>query len=133
MFVKTISGVTDGSVDAFKYSDVIDLTSKKYDSKKLALKLNLTSVAATGTLDVNCVMCEQVDGTYATFNTGNGGSSIFLSGATYTSLGNGSYYVPLTIVVSSGVTRLLESAPFIKFGFRALTFNVPFDAWLCVG
>ena len=134
MFVHKLSGITNAAVGAYSYSDVIDLTNKRYDGKRLAFKLDLTSLTTTGTLNAISVVAERSGGTYTTF-TNVSGTTILLSGATTSGggAGNGSYYVPLTIQAGAGVTRWLESVPYIKFGFNAVNFNVPFDAWLLVG
>ena len=140
----TINGsavLSSTSTATISYTDKIYLLKKWYDNKTLALKVDIkthsttTTSADSGQLSVYPAIAETSGGTYVTFINGNTGTSMVLTGGTSItgSAGNGSYYIPLSIVVASGVTEALRNVPYIRFGHRSFQETRPWQAFLCVG
>ena len=135
------TALSSTSTNTIAYTDSIPLTNKIYDSKNLALKVDIKTYANTGLstdsgqLQVLAVIAESPGGTYVTFTNGNSGTTLIITGGTSVtgSMSNGSYYIPLSIVVGSGVTEALKNVPFIKFGHRSVQETRPWQAFLCVG
>ena len=136
------TALSSTSTNTIAYTDSIPLTNKIYDGKNLALKVDIkTYDAATalssdsGQLQISSVIAESPAGTYVTFTNGNSGTTLIITGGTSVtgSMSNGSYYIPLSIVVGSGVTEALKNVPFIKFGHRSVQETRPWQAFLCVG
>jgi len=134
------TSLSSTSSTSFSYTDPIPLTAKYFDNKLLALKVDINCYANTGLstdsgqLFVFPAISESVGGTYVTFTTGSGSSLIITSGTSVTGpSANGSYFIPLSIVVTSGVTESLKVTPFIKFGHRTIQETRPWQASLCIG
>ena len=136
------TALSSTSTNTIAYTDSIPLTNKIYDGKNLALKVDIkTYDAATalssdsGQLQISPVIAESPAGTYVTFINGNSGTTLVLTSGTSVSgpTANGSYYIPLSIVIASGVTEPLNNVPFIKFGYISLQETRPWQAFLCVG
>ena len=134
--------LTGSSSNTIAYTDSINLNRKIYDSKNLALKVDIgiydatTSVSSdSGTLFVYPMIAESPAGTYVAFINGNSGTTLVITGGTSATgtMGNGSYFIPLSIVMGSGITEPLSNVPNIKFGHRASPATRPWEAYLCVG
>ena len=139
-----ISGSTalsSTSTDTVSYTDSISLTNKLYDGKDLALKVDIKTYATTtvsadsGQLQISPMIAEGPGGTYVTFTQGNSGTTLVITSGTSASgpMSNGSYYIPLSIVIGSGATERLKNVPTIKFGHRSVAETRPWQAFLCIG
>jgi len=145
MFIKaiTVDGSTALSATSsitFSETDIINLTNKIYDGKKLALSINITSAGNTaistdsGQLFIYPLVASTRGGSYSTFVTGSATSLVLAGGTTVSNIqGKGEFYIPLTIVEGIGVTARLDAVPYIKFGYRAWQGTKPWTGTLCIG
>lgn len=134
MFLHPISTTSITSGAAYSYSDEIDLRHKHNDDKNLSLVGNICSNSASGLLNVIAAICNTSGGTFATFITASGASTLIVGGTSSTGqFSNGSYIVPLTIAPGGGVTLPLKGVPVIKFGFQCTQADCDVSFYLAVG
>lgn len=134
MFLHPISTTSVVSGTAYTYSDEIDLRHKYNDDKNLALICDIRTNNASGILNVVPAISYTSGGTFVSFVTASGSSKLITSGTSSTGVtSNGSYFIPLTIVTSSGNTIPLKGVPVIKFGFQSFQATCEVSAYLAVG
>ena len=134
MFSEKVSIESATSDITYVYSDVVDLHEKRYSNKPIFLKVDIGGSTTSGTLNVTYSISEKFAGTYANVITGSGSSLLLTSGNSVGgTAGNGSWYIPLSLVPHSGCTKWLTGVPYIKIGACASLQNVDCSMYLCVG
>lgn len=107
----------------FTYSSEVNLQKKWFDNKRLALKVDIVATSgSSGVVDLNFAIAEKSGSTFTSVVTASGTSLILTGGTTIGGQNrDGSYYIPLSIVLNSGITEWLTAGvvPFIKIGSRA--------------
>jgi len=126
------------SANAFALSDPIVLTKKWYDNKNISLKIDFQGSVTSGQLEVYPVISASSGGTYTPILTGSGSSMLWTkTGVSLTvtggEAGNGSYFIPLTVVQAPGSTIPLKGIPFMKIGTRADHESVTTEMHLIIG
>jgi hypothetical protein len=121
--VTSLTSAAVGTDPSYTYSDEIDLMAKRHDRSRLSLHLALGNDAGSSAqVSVVGAIAAQSGATFANFITGSGTSLILQSATTSGGSGNGtngSYFVPITIVPTSGSTLALTGASYVKLGFLA--------------
>lgn len=136
------TSLSASSSPVYVESAEVILDKKYHDGKRLALSLSIANAnsGASGSVDVYCAVAPFSGSTYVPVICASG-TSLLITSATSISgeAGNGTYYVPLTIMThnDSGAT-VVEwltggVAPHIKLGTRASYSTTQLVATLMVG